>query len=74
MRFLKECLRMEEICRELALREPHNQEQWRAKARVWHQRAGSIVIGTFGDVPIILLKDKESYGPGQFVASSTQSS
>jgi hypothetical protein len=52
MQFLKECLRMEEICTELALREPHNREQWRAKARMWHQRAAKIVIDQFGDVPI----------------------
>jgi hypothetical protein len=73
MKFLKECLRMEEICRELALQEPHNREQWRAKARIWHQRAGKIITTHFGDVPIPLEGD-ESSRAGLVVVSSLQSS
>ena len=52
MHLLKECLQMEAICRKLALREPHNKEQWRAKARVWHQRAGRYVTDAFDDVAV----------------------
>src|SRR5579864_4557724 len=47
---LGECLQLEAICTKLADQEPHNKEEWRAKARVWHQRAGQFVIDMFGDV------------------------
>jgi hypothetical protein len=50
MYLFKECLQMEAICTKLALQEPHNREQWRAEARMWHQRAGQFVTDTFGDV------------------------
>ena len=46
----KECLRMEELCKKLALAEPSNKERWQAEARRWRQRAGKIVPGKFGGV------------------------
>jgi hypothetical protein len=49
---LKNVLRLEAICMKLANEEPHNKEEWRSKARVWHQRAGQFVIEIFGDVAI----------------------
>jgi hypothetical protein len=52
MHLFKECLRMEAICRELAQREPDKREEWRARARLWHQRAGYFVTAVFGDVPL----------------------
>jgi hypothetical protein len=52
VQLFKECLRMEKICLKLALQEPANREEWRAKARVWHQRAGQFVTDMFGDVAI----------------------
>ena len=58
MRLFKECLRMEAICRELARQEPHKQEQWRAKAKVWHQRAGQMLTGAFGDVDFPRLQEE----------------
>ena len=35
----KECLRMEALCKQLALAEPDNKERWRAEAKKWHRRA-----------------------------------
>jgi hypothetical protein len=62
MQLFKECLRMEAICRELARQEPHKREQWRAKAKMWHQRAGQMVTGTFGDVALPSSEEESSTG------------
>lgn len=48
----KECLRMEALCKQLALAEPDNKERWRAEAKKWHRRAGQFVTSAFGDVPL----------------------
>src|SRR5205085_8956171 len=52
MHTLKECLRMEALCKKLALEEPNNKERWRAEARMWHQRAGENVTSIFGEVAV----------------------
>ena len=52
MNVFKHCLQMEALCKELALREPHNKERWRVEARMWHRRAGECVMQTFGDVAL----------------------
>jgi len=52
MNLFKECLRMEAICRTLAQQDSRNSEEWRAKARAWHQRAGRYVTEMFGEVEI----------------------
>ncbi len=42
----KHCIEMEQLYRNLALKEPHNKTSWLAAAEKWHQRAGQFLLLT----------------------------
>ena len=42
----KHCIEMEQLYRNLALKEPHNRNSWLAAAEKWHQRAGQFLLLT----------------------------
>ena len=43
---------MEALCIQLANQDPRHKEEWRAKAKEWHQRAGRLVMSIFGHIEV----------------------
>jgi hypothetical protein len=39
----KHCIEMEQLYRNLALKEPRNRNSWLAAAEKWHERAGQLL-------------------------------